>query len=146
MSETDTEVTRPPRFRVPPEFYHIPYNGKMHPGAPAVRGLTMGANCQQFAFELLRFNGLQISNFRSSELWADRLETMVANAPFEPGDLLLFNSSPTSWGAHVAVAIDSDSAVHLAWHIGNPVNWLITDFKKEDRYRCFIGAKRLVRN
>jgi murein DD-endopeptidase / murein LD-carboxypeptidase len=103
--------------------------------------LEDGANCQRFAYELLRANGRAIGDLRSSDLWADTRDTMCVT-DLEPLDLLLFNRTPDAWGAHVALYLGDERAVHLSKQVGRPVIWTLEQFTAEPRYRCFIGAKR----
>lgn len=122
----------------------MPYVVARFPGAPDDGGIEAGANCQRFAYALLRHNGRTISDFRSSDLWEDSCETFVVET-LEPLDLLLFNRALEPWGAHVAVFLGEDRAVHLARHIGKPAIWPLAQFAEEPRYCCFIGAKRTRR-
>ncbi len=130
---------------IPPAFWGVTYEGARYPGAPGVEGVAGGANCQQFAYELLRYNGFIISDMRSSELWADRADTAHALPPLQPGDLLLFHSKPEAWGAHVALLLGGDAAIHLAKHVGRPAIWTLADFAAHPHYTFFIGAKRPIR-
>jgi hypothetical protein len=104
--------------------------------------LEDGANCQRFAYELLRANGRVISDFRSSDLWDDARDTMRVTA-LEPLDLMLFNRTPDAWGAHVAVYLGDERAIHLSKQIGVPAIWTLPQFAATRLYRCFIGAKRV---
>jgi cell wall-associated NlpC family hydrolase len=110
-----------------------------------VEGVAGGANCQQFAYELLRHNGFEIGALRSSELWADTRDTSPVVGPLRPGDLLLFNHVRDAWGAHVALYLGDDRAIHLAKHVGRPAVWGLATFAADPRYACFLGAKRPVR-
>ncbi|MEM9723689.1 MAG: NlpC/P60 family protein [Bacteroidota bacterium] len=128
-----------------PEFLlETPYNGTHYPGAKHTNGLKGGANCQQFAYELLRYFGKSIPNFRSSNLWEDTTYTKQVEEPFEPLDLLLWHKHLDSYGAHVGIYIGQQYVIHLAKHIGKPVIWNLEQFPLEDRYKYFIGAKRLT--
>lgn len=131
-------------IRIPDAFWGVTYNGAHYPGAPGVEGLQGGANCQQFAYELLRHNGFRIGNLRSSELWADTADTALVTDALAPGDLLLFNRAADPWGAHVAVSLGEGLAVHLAKQVGRPAIWALHDFTAP-LYACFLGAKRPVR-
>ena len=122
----------------------MPYNGKRYPGAPGVRGLEGGANCQLFAYEILRANGRQIGNLRSSNLWEDTRDTFAV-AEFAPLDLLLFNRTAEPHGAHIAVWIGGGRAIHLCKAIGEPATWTLAEFARHERYRVLIGAKRTRR-
>ena len=52
-------------FVIPPHFLSIRYNGAHYPGSPNTNGLEGRANCQQFAYELLRHNGFSLPDLRS---------------------------------------------------------------------------------
>ena len=141
---------------IPDVFWTVCYDSRCYPGANGVSGpvhgcerrlpsLARGANCQLFAYELLRHNGFRIGDLRSSELWTDRQDTMPVNDDTACGDLLLFNRADRAWGAHVAVALGDGRAIHLSKQIGRPVVWTLAAFAAEARYACFIGAKRPIR-
>jgi hypothetical protein len=131
---------------IPERFHHVRYNGARYPGAEGVVGLDGGANCQQFAYELIRHFGFAPPDYRSSELWED--ETYIQTVVGEPApcDLLLFNRTSAAWGAHVAVYLGSNLAIHLSQRAGVPVIWKIEDFSLRPEYACFIGAKRARRS
>jgi cell wall-associated NlpC family hydrolase len=129
-------------IEVPSHFLTVSYDGNCYPGAPGVSGLAQGANCQQFAYELLRHFGKQIPDFRSSDLWEDvNFTREVTN--FEPLDLLLYNATPRAWGAHVAVYLGDGHIIHLSNELVRPVIWTHEQFISTPRYCCFIGAKRV---
>ena len=128
---------------IPRRFWGAIYNAAHFPGAPESRGLEGGANCQQFAYELLRHFGLAIPDFRSSELWADDVYTAVVS-DLQPLDLLLFNDKSDPFGAHVAVYLGGERAIHLCQAIGRPAVWTLEEFRATPRYAVFIGAKRCV--
>jgi hypothetical protein len=130
---------------IPERFHHVPYNAARHPDAEGVVGLDAGANCQLFAYELLRHFGFAPPDYRSSELWDDETHTRRVEGEFAPCDLLLFNRTPAAWGAHVAVHLGNNLAIHLSQRIGVPVVWRIEDFALLPEYSCFIGAKRARR-
>ena len=75
---------------LPPRFYAVRYVGKKYPGNAA--GLKDGANCQHFAYELMRHFGYKVPHFRSSDLWEDRRRSKRV-VDMRRFDLLLF--SPT---------------------------------------------------
>jgi murein DD-endopeptidase / murein LD-carboxypeptidase len=117
---------------IPPRFHDVAYNAARFPGArdaeslECVKGFEGGANCQHYAYELIRSFGLVIPNFRSSELWEDEACTRVVTGAFAPLDLLLFNATPEPWGAHVAVYLGEGSdcreelAIHLCRRVARP--------------------------
>lgn len=128
---------------VPTHLMSVRYSGACYPGAPGVTGLVEGANCQLFAYELLRHFGRTLPPLRSSELWADARYTRRVTS-LKPLDLLLWNSSRESWGAHVGVYLGAGRAVHLARAVGVPAVWPLNEFPKHPRYRVLAGAKRVV--
>jgi lipoprotein Spr len=130
---------------IPARFQHVRYNGARYPGTAGVSGLDGGANCQQFAYELIRHFGFSPPDYRSSELWEDETHTETVVGEPAPCDLLLFNATAETWGAHVAVYLGNQLAIHLARRIGVPVIWQIDDFRLRPEYACFIGAKRARR-
>lgn len=129
-------------IEVPKHFFTVSYNGDRYPGAPGVSGLADGANCQLFAYELLRYFGKRIPDFRSSDLWEDE-EATFAVTTLEPLDLLLYHSVPRAWGAHVAVYLGESQILHLAKDLDRPVIWTHEQFLSTPNYRYFIGAKRV---
>jgi len=125
---------------IPESFWSVRYNGRRIPGHDA--DLSRGANCQLFAYQVLARNGLKLPAFRSSDLWTDAAHTEPVTG-LEPLDLLLFNRTHEAYGAHVAVYLCEDRALHLARLAGLPEIWPLARFAAEPRYRCFIGAKRV---
>src|SRR5262245_29518377 len=89
--------------RLPADLWDTPYVGSRFPGSSAVddsSGLAAGANCQLFAYEVLRLFGFHPAPLRSRELWADTDLTERVSAA-RPLDLVLFNATSDPWGAHV---------------------------------------------
>lgn len=132
-------------IQVPAHFWSVPYNGDCFPGAPGAIGLSNGANCQHFAYELLRHFGKRVPNFRSKELWEDRDWTQLVSH-FAPLDLLLYNSKDDPWGAHVGVFIDEGQIIHLSKEVGRAVVWTHDQFLTRPRYQHFLGGKRIRDN
>ena len=130
---------------IPERFRRVRYAGARHPGAEGVVGLDGGANCQQFAYELLRHFGFAPPDYRSSELWEDEAHTEAVVGELEPCDLLLFNRTSAARGAHVAVYLSGGLAIHLSRRAGVPVIWKVEDFGLRPEYACFVGAKRARR-
>ena len=126
---------------IPKSFLKVHYDGQKYPGHAT--GLGGGSNCQHFAYELLRYFGKTIPNFRSSNLWEDTKHTKRVKI-LQSLDLLLFNHTRNSWGAHVGVYIGNGKIIHLCKEVGRPAIWTMHDFKVRDRYRAFIGAKRAI--
>jgi hypothetical protein len=130
---------------IPERFHHVRYNAARYPGAEGVVGLDGGANCQLFAYELIRHFGFAPPDHRSRELWDDVTHSEVVGNELAPCDLLLFNRTPAAWGAHVAVHLGNNLAIHLAQREGVPAIWKIAEFRLRREYACFIGAKRVRR-
>ncbi len=101
-----------------------------------------GANCQHFAYELLRHFGLTLPDFRSSELWKDTTYTKEV-LEFKPLDLLLWNKTQEAWGAHVGVYLGDNKIIHLSKTVGATSIWSLEESQKHERCTHFIGAKRV---
>ncbi|WP_326725326.1 hydrolase [Streptomyces sp. NBC_00243] len=133
--------------RLPEWVWGTPYVGRRFPGSRAVTekpGLAGGANCQLFAYEVLRHWAIDVPAWRSSDLWDDtELTERVAHA--RPLDLALFNATDDAWGAHVGVVVEEGRVLHLSAEAGRPAVWGMADFATRDRYRTLIGFKRVLR-
>lgn len=126
-----------------PHLWDIHYNGAIFPGSDH-QGLQAGANCQVFAYAVLATHGFHLPPFRSSDLWLDRTHTHITHT-LEPLDLLLFHHEPSAYGAHVALYWGEQQVLHLAQHHGRPRLESVASISAHPRYRCFIGAKRVVK-
>jgi lipoprotein Spr len=124
---------------IPARFWSIPYNAARF----RVDDVTCGANCQSFAYALLRHFGRSVSPLRSSELWDDRRETQQV-ATLRPLDLVLFNGMAKAFGAHVGVYLGNGRAIHLSSRVGLPAVWTLDRFSREPGYEFLVGAKRPV--
>ena len=124
---------------IPAAFWTVAYCGVCFP----VADIAAGANCQAFAYALLRHFGRRISDFRSSDLWDDARETerVVDLAPL---DLLLFNRAAGAYGAHVGVYLGEGRVIHLSQRVGKPAIWPLERFAREPGYEVFLGAKRVL--
>ncbi|MGW2232109.1 hydrolase [Streptomyces formicae] len=135
--------------RLPAAFWEVPYVAARFPGSPAVArrpGLTAGANCQLFAYEVLAHLGAgRLPDLRSDELWADT-EATHRVTDVRPLDLLLFNCTDNAYGAHVGVWVGDDAVLHLCAEAGRPVVWGLAEFAARARYRCLVGVKRAGRD
>ncbi len=129
-------------IEVPSWFLNITYNPRIIPSERTRDLLQTGANCQVFAYELLRYNGLYVPNFRSSELWDDTVYSKQIHTDFQPLDILFFNKTADPFGAHLGVYVANDKILHNTQKAGKPVVWLFEEFFKIAEYRVFIGAKR----
>lgn len=134
--------------RLPAEFRSVRYDGSRFPGAASVAarpGLGPGANCQLYAYEVLRHFGLCPPDLRSSELWEDTQSTArVPLADLRPLDLLLYNATDRAYGAHVGVRAGEDAVLHLCAEVGRPAVWRPEDFAARERYGVLLGAKRVL--
>lgn len=99
------------------------------------------ANCQVFAYAVLRQFGREVPPLRSSDLWADAAGLPVM-PPFEPLDLLFFNPTSDAYGAHLAVSLGGERALHLCKSVGLPAVWTLQQFAAEHRYRVLLGGRR----
>ena len=140
---------------LPERFIQAHYNPSVIPGADYPSNLTLGANCQVYAYELLTHFGLppsQLPAFRSSDLWDDQRYTKKIKPDLSPTqqnelewlDLMLYNHIPDAFGAHVGVYIGKQRVLHLSQANGHPVIQAHTDLLSEDKYCYFIGAKRVL--
>ena len=133
-------------IELPDSFWEVRYVGARYPGSPAVLarpGLADGANCQLFAYEVLRHFGYDPPDLRSSELWDDTQSTQRVVAP-RPLDLVLVNSSKDPWGAHIGVWADEGRVLHLCAETGRPALWGLAQFAARPSYRELVGYKRVT--
>lgn len=127
---------------IPPHFFEVTYKGAHYPGSSRTNGLEGGANCQVFAYELLRHHGITVPDLRSSDLWEDTQYTQQVT-DLQPLDLLLWNKTDNAWGAHVGVYLGENQAIHLSKENGTAVIWPLKQFLEQAVYQVFIGAKRV---
>jgi hypothetical protein len=133
--------------RVPPEGWPnwvvtVPYVGSAHPQSENNAPISVGANCQRFAYAVLGLFGRNLPPHRSSELWEDSTFDHVTRSHIRDLDLVLFNSTADAWGAHVAVALGG-RLLHLCAEAGRPALWQWTDFAARKRYATLVGAVRV---
>ena len=129
---------------IPKRFWQVTYDQAHDPNSPVLNPMADGANCQNFAYELLKHFGRHVPYFRSSNLWEDTEHTTIADEP-RALDLLLFNRTRNAWGAHVALHVGDGQAIHLSKKIGAPVVWPLARFHEQPEYGVLIGAKRARR-
>jgi hypothetical protein len=141
VPEADLEHSFP-GVLLPAQLLDVRYNSEAIP-RNGRRGLSQGANCQLFAYALLAANAIAVPDFRSSELWNDDTATRAVS-DLAPLDLLLFNSGPDAYGAHIAVYLGRGEAIHLAKREGMPQIWPLARFSADPRYSTFVGAKRVI--
>ena len=79
-----------PRMKIdiPPEFFSVTYDYDRHPQSASF-DFSKGANCQLWAYAVLKHFGVNMPPFRSSELWEDCIDTeSVKNyKPLAPGSV-----------------------------------------------------------
>ena len=133
-------------IELPDTYWEVRYVGARYPGSPAVRshpGLDDGANCQLFAYEVLRHFGLAPPELRSSELWTDTAATQRVTVP-RPLDLVLLNTANDPWGAHIGVWAGDEKVLHLCAEEGRPALWNMAMFAARPSYRTLVGFKRVT--
>ncbi|UWU23575.1 hypothetical protein N2601_25300 (plasmid) [Rhizobium sp. CB3060] len=135
------DLSRSP-IAIPESFWHVAYNADHYPGAPGMMGVDGGANCQQYAYSILRHFGFSIPDFRSSDLWADQTFTRVSPV-MVPLGLILVHSKPTSFGAHVGLCLGGGLILHLSRSIGVPAIETLEELRNRHEYRYLIGIKVL---
>ena len=64
----------------------------------------------------------------------------------EPLDLVLFNFSEESYGAHVGIYMASHEILHLSQEVGRPAVWSFEEFALRPRYSTIVGIKRVRSN
>jgi hypothetical protein len=127
---------------IPISFFNTYYDGSKYPGSSKCKGVKNGANCQYFAYELLRQFNFQIPDFRSDDLWADTIFTKKVKI-LQPLDIVLFNKTKEIYASHVGIYLGHNKIIHLSKEVGYPTVWDFKEFKKRSRYDVFIGAKRI---
>ncbi len=125
---------------MPSSFWQVPYVGARFPGAASRRDLTLGANCQLWAYSVLDHFGFSLPDFRSDDLWHDTISTRRVEDPV-PLDLVLFNRSEDPYGAHVGLWT-GEAVAHLCEEVGHPVVWQQSGFDARERYAVRLGFKR----
>ena len=130
-------------IQLPKKFFHVHYIAARIPGIKDPSNLDKGANCQLFVYEILKYFGHVIPDFRSSELWEDEVYTVKVDT-FLPLDLMLYHRKPESYGAHVGLYLGDGNVIHLAQTLGKPEIISHNDFALQEKYAYFIGAKRLI--
>ena len=118
------------------------YDVGNHPQVEGSSSPAAGANCQVYAYAVLGLFGRRVPPHRSSELWADRDFAHVSKQEAEDLDLVLFNRTADSWGAHIAIFVGG-GLLHLSQEVGSPAVWGWEDFAVRERYREVVGLIRV---
>ena len=130
------------KIEIPDWLMQINYNGKIIPNGTNQDIATTGANCQVFTYHLLRSHQLIVPEYRSSELWSDTEFSELITENYHPLDILFFHKVNEAYGAHLAVYLGNNQAIHLSKKIGKPVVWDMETFFEYPRYRFLLGGKR----
>ncbi|MBY5472926.1 hypothetical protein HFO86_22245 [Rhizobium leguminosarum] len=138
-----TENINQSPIEIPPQFWGVRYNGAHFPGARGVRGVEGGANCQQYAYSILRHFGFELPDFRSSDLWDDTVYTAVSQE-MKLFDLVLLNGEPRSFGAHVGLSLGQRLVLHLSKRIGFPAIETLEQMQDRHEHRFLIGFKTVL--
>lgn len=129
----------------PKNIENVPYNALAGPMADSPSSWLKGSNCQRFAYGVMALFDLKCPPFRSSNLWNENESTAIVNEP-RPLDLILFNSSGESFGAHIGIFMASDEILHLSREVGKPAVWSFEEFAMRSRYSTVVGIKRVRSN
>lgn len=132
-------------INVPEWLMDVKYNSRIIPNGEEHDITNSGANCQVYAYNLLRYNGLFVPDFRSSELWADTRYSTLVTENYQPLDILFFHKKNDAYGAHVAVYLGDNKAIHNAKKIGLPVIWDLETFFQYPKYQFLLGGKRFYK-
>lgn len=136
------DLSRSP-IEIPRAFWNVRYNGDHYPGAEKAHGVSGGANCQQYAYSVLRHYGFLIPDFRSSELWAD-VEYTEKGSELTPFGLILVHDKPESFGAHVGLCLGMGLVLHLSKKLDRPAIESLAEMQSREEYCCLIGTKIVV--
>ncbi|MEM6343455.1 MAG: NlpC/P60 family protein [Bacteroidota bacterium] len=124
-------------------FQSVAYRASRIPGVPDATDLSLGANCQLYAYQILASMGYQLPDYRSSELWEDETFTFPVKDDFQPLDLMLYHRKAEAYGAHVGLYWDEGQVLHLSKANGTPKLEAHEALLQQEKYACFVGAKRL---
>ncbi len=127
----------------PENIAMVPYEYSAAPAASDPPSWLDGSNCQRFAYGVLALFGIIFPPLHSSDLWEECEVTEVTLTP-KPLDLILFNSTHDSYGAHVGVWMSNTEILHLCQEVGRPASWSLDDFALRPRYATVIGSKRVI--
>jgi len=123
----------------------VPFILSAGPSSDSPASWLEGSNCQRFAYGVLSLFNLICPPLRSSNLWEEDVVTTVVSEP-EPLDIVFFNNSDESYGAHIGVHMAPDEVLHLSREIGIPGVWTYEEFAMRSRYSTVVGLKRVLRS
>lgn len=131
------------RISIPASFFDVHYVIGRIPGCDDYDDLKKGANCQLYAYTVLRYFGKNVPDLRSREMWSDVSYSKIVEKP-EALDLMFYHKENNAYGAHVGVFIGGGEIIHLSKQNGKPEIISHNEMLKNSLYRCFIGAKRFM--
>ncbi|MGK0387930.1 MAG: lipoprotein Spr [Maribacter sp.] len=123
----------------------IKYNPRIIPNGEEHDIINNGANCQVYAYNLLRHNNLFVPDLRSSELWTDTEYSTLITGNYQALDILFFHKKNDAYGAHLAIFLGDNKAIHNAKKIGLPIIWDIDTFFQYPVYQFLLGGKRFFK-
>jgi hypothetical protein len=128
-------------IKIPKWILEIIYNPKIFPNWEVHDYVKDGANCQVFAYEILKFNWKKVPDLRSSEMWADNKISFEVH-DFEKLDLIFFNNSTESYWAHVWLYIWNNKVIHNTNKTWWVEIWDLEEFRKYEDYQFILWWKR----
>lgn len=133
-------------IKFPERYMDIVYNPSIVPDKKEKNIINTGANCQVYAYELLRFNNKNIPDYRSRELWEDTIYSNIVSWEYQPLDILFFNKELNPYGAHLGIYIWDNKVLHNSKDIWKSSIFELNNFKEIGKYKICIWAKRFKDN
>lgn len=130
-------------IKLPDWFMDIIYNPKIFPNWELHDCKKNGANCQVYAYEILRLNWKNVPDLRSSEMWVDNKFSFEVHN-YEELDLIFFNNSSESYWAHVWLYIWDNKVLHNTNKTGWVEIWNLEQFKNYEDYQFILWWKRFI--
>ena len=131
------------KIKIPNWIMDIKYNSKVFPNWEKHDYILNWANCQVYAYEILRYNWKHVPDLRSSEMWEDINYSKKVNK-YTPLDLLFFNKNAESWWAHVWLYIWNNKVIHNTNKTWWVEIWDLELFKEYDEYKVLLWWKRFI--
>jgi len=122
---------------IPKWYMNIVYNGRIIPNDIYHDIQITWANCQVYAYQLLRYNNMEVPDYRSKELWED-IKFSYEVKEFKPLDILFFNKIENPWWAHLGIYIWNNQVLHNSLDIGKPEVRDLDDFSINNKYKVLI--------
>ena len=131
-------------IELPDTYWEVRYVGARYPGSTAVHarpGLADGANCQLFAYEVLRHFGLAPARTALERAVVGHATTPTRDGA-APLDLVLVNTTPTRGAPTSASGPATTRCSTCAPRSGRPALWNMAMFAARPSYRVLVGFKR----